>query len=108
VIATGLEDDRPGRGLHRESAVSLPSPPRLVEMPRRESPPAYTAEAVAEMPVDPPASADPAATDGWPVDSPYEDELDVPTFLRNRTRTADAEDEDDAFEDPAFLRRSAD
>lgn len=108
VIATGLEDDRPGRGLQRERAVSLPSPPRLVEMPRRESPPAYTAEAVAEMPVDPPATADPAATDGWPVDSPYEDELDVPTFLRNRTRNADADDEDDAFEDPAFLRRSAD
>ncbi len=109
VIATGLEDDRPGRGLPYDDHVSVTPPPRLVEVPRREAPPAFSAETVAEMPVDPPAPAqDPTATDGWPVDSPYEDELDVPTFLRNRTRDPEAEEEDEAFEDPAFLRRSAD
>jgi hypothetical protein len=36
--------------------------------------------------------------------SPFEDELDVPTFLRTRGK---AENEDEA-EEPAFLRRSAD
>ncbi|MBW2400419.1 MAG: hypothetical protein JRG80_14250, partial [Deltaproteobacteria bacterium] len=36
--------------------------------------------------------------------SPFEDELDVPTFLRARGK---AENEDEA-EKPAFLRRSAD
>jgi len=37
----------------------------------------------------------------------FEDELDMPAFLRKRARAEEEEDED-AFEDPAFLRRSAD
>jgi cell division protein FtsZ len=108
VIATGLEDDRPRRGLDRGHARPAEAP-RLVEMPRREAPPAHpamTAEEMAEMPISEPP-AEPARAETWPVDSPFEDELDVPTFLRNRARTVDEEDED-AFEDPAFLRRSAD
>ena len=36
--------------------------------------------------------------------SPFEDELDVPTFLRRRG----SEEEDDQLDSPAFLRRSAD
>jgi hypothetical protein len=36
--------------------------------------------------------------------SPFEDELDVPTFIR---RGGHAESDDEA-EEPAFLRRSAD
>ncbi|NNL65909.1 MAG: hypothetical protein HKP30_06690 [Myxococcales bacterium] len=65
---------------------------------------------MAELPIEEPDAARAAATPGeeWPVDSPFEDELDVPTFLRNRTRNRDDEEEEDAFEDPAFLRRSAD
>ena len=35
--------------------------------------------------------------------SPFEDELDVPTFLRRR-----GDDDDEDRETPAFLRRSAD
>jgi cell division protein FtsZ len=108
VIATGLEDDRPRRGLDRGHTRTTEAP-RLVEMPRREAPPAQpavTAEQMAEMPISEPP-AEPARAEAWPVDSPFEDELDVPTFLRNRARASDEEDED-AFEDPAFLRRSAD
>ena len=37
-----------------------------------------------------------------PFESPYEDELDVPTFLRK------TKEEEDDRELPAFLRRSAD
>ena len=110
VIATGLEDDRPPRGLPRERDTRPSVPPRLVEMPPHEAPaqqPAMTAEQMAEMPIGSEASQ---ATDGkeWPVDSPFEDELDVPTFLRNRGRNSADDEEDEAFEDPAFLRRSAD
>lgn len=39
--------------------------------------------------------------------SPFEDELDVPTFLRRRRRDEKLDDEGDRDE-PAFLRRSAD
>jgi len=69
---------------------------------------------VAELPLDIPTLSgeeEPEtheAVSEWPVDSPFEDELDVPTFLRNRNRTRGAADDEDAFEDPAFLRRSAD
>ena len=111
VIATGLEDDRPGRGIDRDEHTLAAPPPRLVEMPRREAPPAYTAQDVAELPFEAPAPARSEAqqpAEEWPIDLPYEDELDVPTFLRNRARNVDPNDDDDAFEDPAFLRRSAD
>jgi len=112
VIATGLDDGRRGRGVAERGYSRSAEAPRLVEMPRREMPaaqPALTAEQLAQMPIEPEAPADEAqAAEGWPVDSPFEDELDVPTFLRNRTRPADSDEEEGAFEDPAFLRRSAD
>jgi len=113
VIATGLEDDRPPRGIKpdREFTRSTDAP-RLVEMPPREAPahpPAMTATEMAEMPIGSGApAAEPAAGEDLQLDSPFEDELDVPAFLRNRSRNAADEEEDGAFEDPAFLRRSAD
>jgi len=110
VIATGLEDDRPRRGIGRGEPVRPTEAPRLVEMPRREAPPAapaMTAEQMASLPIEPERPGAEAA-EAWPVDSPFEDELDVPAFLRNRGRTALDEEDEDAFEDPAFLRRSAD
>ncbi len=50
-------------------------------------------------------AAPPEKQTDWlsPFESPYEDELDVPTFLR---RSKDEEDDDREL--PAFLRRSAD
>jgi len=39
--------------------------------------------------------------------SPFEDELDVPTFIRRGHAHDDDEDEEDR-DRPAFLRRSAD
>jgi len=108
VIATGLEDDRPRRGLDRTRTI-VTETPRLVEVPRREAPAAVTAEEVARAPIERQAPAPQArAEDAWPVDSPFEDELDVPTFLRNRMRPEGDEEDENAFEDPAFLRRSAD
>jgi len=108
VIATGLEDDRPRRGRERPRPQAAEAA-RLVELPRREAPAAVTAEEVAQLPIGPAAPAAARADDGWPVDSPFEDELDVPTFLRNRMRPQEPDgDDDDVFEDPAFLRRSAD
>jgi len=111
VIATGLEDDRPRRGIDRGERSRAADPPRIVEMPRREAPahaPAMTAEEIADLPIEAEQPRAETAGDGWPVDSPFEDELDVPTFLRNRGRTAIDDEEEDAFVDPAFLRRSAD
>jgi hypothetical protein len=64
------------------------------------------AQAPAPQPIrneDPRASARAATGDDWI--SPFEDELDVPTFLRRR---GSAEEEEDELETPAFLRRSAD
>jgi cell division protein FtsZ len=112
VIATGLDDDRPRRGIDRTERGRVTESARLVEMPRREAPapaPAMTAEQVAELPIEgEPRRSEPTA-EAWPaVDSPFEDELDVPTFLRNRGRAAIDEEDEEAFEDPAFLRRSAD
>jgi len=110
VIATGLEDDRPRRGIGRGEPVRPTEAPRLVEMPPREAPapaPAMTAEQIASLPIEP-VQARAETEEVWPVDSPFEDELDVPTFLRNRGRMALDDEDEDAFEDPAFLRRSAD
>ena len=109
VIATGLDDGR----------VRRPRPPRdeiaeeeaKVTPLHREPTPAM---AFAETPLD----REPAAqAPSEPVDatldlshaegefaSPFEDELDVPAFLRNKRSE---EDEDDR-ESPAFLRRAQD
>lgn len=111
VIATGLDDDRPPRGVRYPEERSVAPPPRVVEMRSPQAPPtALNAKEMAELPIEDPNAAQAADGPGeeWPVDSPFEDELDVPTFLRNRTRKLDDSEDEDAFEDPAFLRRSAD
>jgi len=124
VIATGLDDQRVRRGRGNE----FPADARGNVMRLRPEParalgpaPAPAAEDCAE-PVraelgestDPSLlaqSADPPllGLDGGGVErndfvSPFDDELDVPTFLR---RGGHAETEEEA-EEPAFLRRSAD
>jgi cell division protein FtsZ len=120
VIATGLDDDRVRRGrdrdlryedvgnvrpLRREGG----SPEPLGAAEQRQAP-ARAEQAQAREP-EPPAR--PAREREKPSQgelgqdwlSPFEDELDVPTFLR---RGGQLEDEEQDLEQPAFLRRSAD
>lgn len=129
VIATGLDDGRMRRDPGRDWEVSATTDVSNV-MPLRPAPgrpaegaPAATQSPLFEEPALPvarepepertlaPVAAAPEAEElARPEDfmSPYEDEMDVPAFLRRkneRTRRA-AEDED--MEAPAFLRRSAD
>lgn len=115
VIATGLDDGRAGRGR------DLPNMPgtrgssdratefgnvrplrREASVDAREPMPAYE---VVEPEIAPPAATrgrEPVQEDLDGFDSPFEDELDEPAFLRKKRR-----DEADR-EQPAFLRRSAD
>ena len=70
-------------------------------LPPPRSPHAASAPQVARS--EPKGGRAPAASgDDWI--SPFEDELDVPTFLRRRG----TEEDDEERESPAFLRRSAD
>jgi len=112
VIATGLEDDRPRPERKRRTTTPSSEAPRVVEMPRRDAPaqqPAMTAEQIADLPIGLEApAAEAGAGPEVQMDSPFEDELDVPAFLRNRGRGLGEEEDEDVFEDPAFLRRSAD
>ncbi len=112
VIATGLVDDRMRRSpddardvedhsnvtpLRRE-APPAPAPSPSVGASAKENRP----EAVA---VPGPDEAEPVQGQSEDFLSPFEDELDVPTFLRRQGATTDDEEDRDA---PAFLRRSAD
>jgi len=114
VIATGLDDGR----MRRRAPEAGADPRSNVMVLRREAPspasasaPAASAEraAPAEAPLDlgsglrEPAR-EPRRRGGDDFVSPFEDELDVPTFIR---RGGHAETDDEA-EEPAFLRRSAD
>jgi hypothetical protein len=111
VIATGLGDDRP-----RRRAPEAPVESRSNVMVLRREAPSASASA-------PAASAERAGPSEGQLEragsqrepareprrrddfvSPFEDELDVPTFIR---RGGHAETDEDADE-PAFLRRSAD
>ena len=116
VIATGLESEglRPGRGR------DVPVEDIANVTPLRREPVAERAPVSAEwddrghgteqpsmlppepQPAEPRASAAGSSGDEWM--SPFEDELDVPTFLRRRG----GEDDEEDRETPAFLRRSAD
>jgi cell division protein FtsZ len=103
VIATGLDDRRVRRGLGQEfdgdaRASVTPLRPEPTQQPMLESDTAPAAAAA----VPPPARSGNTGSDDFV--SPFDDELDVPTFLR---RGGHAESDDDA-EEPAFLRRSAD
>ena len=115
VIATGLDDGRVGRGRdrdrEREERDFVPNlrPIRRDEAVRAPAPLA-AAEPVAEADVavevedwsgalPPPAPPD----DGFA--SPFDDELDMPAFIRKRAGRSEAAPD---REMPAFLRRSAD
>jgi len=115
VIATGLDDGRVRRGRDGEVADAHSNVMPL----RREATLAPAAPAPAAASERVPAPADPQLDLGAPLReaprgqrlrgggdfvSPFEDELDVPTFIR---RGGQADSEEDA-EQPAFLRRSAD
>jgi cell division protein FtsZ len=114
VIATGLGDERATKGTERAArASSAPSETAYVQAIRREAPLAAPPAASArEAEPAPPARQtpvvaihDPAAAPEFV--SPYEDEYDVPAFLRRR-RPDPKDDDVEKRELPAFLRRSAD
>ena len=114
VIATGLDDGRMRRAFPDQTAEA-----RSNVMPlRREAPAATQAPAPAASAERAPASEgqldlggavreparEPRRRGNDDFVSPFEDELDVPTFIR---RGGHPETDDEA-EEPAFLRRSAD
>jgi cell division protein FtsZ len=117
VIATGLDDGRVRRG--RDEASDSPSNvmPLRREAPLATAPSAPAPAAQAERaPAPPEAQLDLGAPlrdaprgqrlrGGGDFVSPFEDELDVPTFIRRGGGQADSEEDAD---EPAFLRRSAD
>jgi len=114
VIATGLNDDYARRGRDRDSDLDAHD---NVTPLRRDSASFERAPASAERPQPAPLGSAPEQTamlespapehtrqsDEWV--SPFEDELDVPTFIR---RGSAPDDGDEDREEPAFLRRSAD
>jgi cell division protein FtsZ len=113
VIATGLDDGRVGRGRDREERTEVGRVHPLRREPeaaRAAAPVARTAATEAapaeqERPEELPFVPRREERRDEPFASPYEDEYDVPAFLRNRKgRGAEGGDS----ELPAFLRRSAD
>jgi cell division protein FtsZ len=100
VIATGLDDGRIGRGRDRADHGELPGlrPLRREPEPARAAAPLASAEPERGDWAEAPSSRAEEA-----FASPFEDEYDVPTFLRKKAR-----EEDDDRELPAFLRRQAD
>jgi len=122
VIATGLEGDKMRRGRDRDVLIDdgkvtplrrepvpverAPLSAERAEYTRAEQtsmlPPARPHAAPASAAAPQPSGRAAKSGDDWI--SPFEDELDVPTFLRRRGDTED----DDELESPAFLRRSAD
>jgi len=112
VIATGLDDARMRK---RPPEVHAESRSNVTVLRREASAPVAAPAASAERSASPEgqldlggtareSARDPRRRGGDDFVSPFEDELDVPTFIR---RGGHADSEDDADE-PAFLRRSAD
>jgi len=133
VIATGLDDGRMRRDPGRDRNFDAPDVSNVTPLRREASRPAEGAPAAIqstlfEEPATPPlppaaliepepprASApmavEPAAEElVRPEDfmSPFEDEMDVPAFLRRKKERARRQLEEEDIEQPAFLRRSAD
>jgi cell division protein FtsZ len=110
VIATGLDQAR--RRANIPDEASSESPANVTPLRRDEgSEPAPISAEQAVVPTPqqttmqlPEAQATPASSAEWI--SPFEDELDVPTFIRKGQSTS--EDDEDDRDTPAFLRRSAD
>ncbi len=119
VIATGLDDGRVRVG-ERSPRVEPAEALRPLEAPGAAEPAPLAAPLAAEAGPDrPEADAGLRATgaerpsaeaiasaDGFV--SPYEDEYEVPTFLRRRRRDESPASSEEDREAPAFLRRSAD
>jgi cell division protein FtsZ len=124
VIATGLEGDKMRRGRDRDVPIEdggKVTPLRREPVPVERAPlsaergdygraeqttmlpPARSPHAAPAAPVAP-SRGSAQSGDDWI--SPFEDELDVPTFLRKQGRSS--EEDEDQLESPAFLRRSAD
>ncbi len=105
VIATGLDDGRPKRRRPEDTDIDLPTPDILpLQTDTLQAPAAPMARASEdEAPLAEVELPQEKQTD-WlsPFESPYEDELDVPTFLRKSKEKKEDRDL------PAFLRRSAD
>jgi cell division protein FtsZ len=109
VIATGLDDGR-GRRARDDAPVQKGPQSRLTEneapAPVEVSPPPVARE---ETPTQPelttslPTAEELAGSEEFV--SPFEDELDVPTFLRRGRKDPKSEEDRDL---PTFLRRSAD
>jgi cell division protein FtsZ len=109
VIATGLDDGR-GRRARDEERAKSPAHPRSADseapMPVEVSPPPAAPEEVpvqAELVTSLSAAEERARSEEFV--SPFEDELDVPTFLRRSRKDTKCEEDREV---PAFLRRSAD
>jgi hypothetical protein len=111
VIATGLNDDYARRGRDRDAGFDahdnvtpLRREPAAAEWAPASAERTQTAPA-AEQPstLEPPAPEQARKSEDWM--SPFEDEYDVPTFIR---RGGTPEDGEEDREEPAFLRRSAD
>ena len=106
VTATGLDDGRAWRGRDHERSSEASAnvmPLRREEGLSDPAPVAHERPSASAGPAPAASQSDAAHQDDWL--SPFEDELDVPTFLRRGGRDPDAEDEQEV---PAFLRRSAD
>jgi cell division protein FtsZ len=114
VIATGLDDGRVRRSLGDEVRTTDRSGGNVTPLRREAAAPIVERAPAAEEPQLPTQSefselVEPAPAQPEPRPrsddfvSPFEDELDVPTFIR-RGQGDDDEDKDE----PAFLRRSAD
>jgi cell division protein FtsZ len=107
VIATGLEDDWVGRGRDRHRGDGAAGELGNVTPLRREAAGFREPIPVAERDAAPSREREveaPAASERPDAFvSPFEDELDVPTFLRRK-----GPDGEEDRELPAFLRRSAD
>ncbi len=111
VIATGLDDERQrlgDRGAQRETLAPMgsmdhePSAPPIAARP--DLAPQPSAELAPLRGREPASAEDMAGTGTEEFLSPFEDELDVPAFLRRRRGETEEED----TELPTFLRRQAD
>ena len=120
VIATGLDGERAKIGDSSERSPRREAEKAYVQPIRRDAPPPPAPAARAEAPLiaRPPEPTAPQQRAAAPVVaihenaksgdfvSPFEDEYDVPAFLRKRRAEPRSEKDDDEL--PAFLRRSAD
>jgi cell division protein FtsZ len=118
VIATGLEDERPRRRVEREGRGEARGGARPLR-PEPAAPERALPAASTRAHSDPER---PAPRKGGDWVSPFEDELDVPTFIRRNegreagrerdvpsfVRHGEGEEGEEDREIPAFLRRQAD